>query len=159
MSDDETFETNESGASDTIPTPCSDVKKGGYCMLKGQPCKVVELTTAKTGKHGAAKASITGVNIFTDKKVEESISTSHSVGVPIVVRTEYSLIDIADDGFVTLMKEDGSTKEDLKLPTDEESKEMVEKIKADFAAGKDLIIGAIAACGQEKIVAFRETNN
>lgn len=40
MSDDETFEKNDAGASDTIPTPCSDIKKGGYVMLKGYPCKV-----------------------------------------------------------------------------------------------------------------------
>lgn len=84
----------------------------------------MEMTTAKTGKHGAAKASITGIDIFTNKKHEESISTSHTVGVPIVVRTEYSLIDIASDGFVTLMTDDGSTKEDLKLPTDDDSAEV-----------------------------------
>jgi len=35
---------------------------------------------------------------------------------------------------------------------------MVEKIKKEFEAGKDLIIGVIAACGQEKIVSFREQN-
>jgi len=82
------------------------------------------LSTAKTGKHGAAKASITGIDIFTNKKHEETISTAASADVPIVVRTEYSLIDIAEDGFVTLMLDDGSTKEDLKLPTDEDSQEV-----------------------------------
>lgn len=40
MSDDENFETTESGASNTVPTPCGDLKKGGYAMLKGYPCKV-----------------------------------------------------------------------------------------------------------------------
>ena len=84
----------------------------------------MDYSTAKTGKHGAAKASITGIDIFTNKKHEESISTGHTVGVPNVVRTEYNLIDIAGDGFVTLMNDDGSTKEDLKLPTDEDSAEV-----------------------------------
>jgi len=158
MSDDETFQTTDSGASHTVPTSCSDVKKGGYVMLKGYPCKVVDLSTAKTGKHGAAKASITGIDIFTNKKHEETISTAANADVPIVVRTEYSLIDIADDGFVTLMLDDGSTKEDLKLPTDEDSAELVAKIKAEFGNDKDLIVGVISACGQEKLVAFREAN-
>jgi len=36
---------------------------------------------------------------------------------------------------------------------------MVEKIKADFEAGKDLIIGVLAGCGKEKIVAYRESTN
>jgi translation initiation factor 5A len=33
-------------------------------LLKGQPCKVIEMTTSKTGKHGHAKANITGIDIF-----------------------------------------------------------------------------------------------
>ena len=37
-------------------------------MLKGFPCKVIEYITSKTGKHGHAKAKITGLDIFTGKK-------------------------------------------------------------------------------------------
>lgn len=139
MSDDEEFQTTDAGSTYTTPTPCSNVKIGGYCMLKGYPCKVKETfqtyfpniffqvvaySTAKTGKHGAAKAAITGIDIFTNKKCEETISTGHTAQVPIVVRTEYTLIDIGDDGFVTLMSDDGSTKEDLALPTDDDSKDV-----------------------------------
>lgn len=41
MSDDEnTFEKGDSGAADCTPSTYGDVKKGGYCMLKGFPCKV-----------------------------------------------------------------------------------------------------------------------
>jgi hypothetical protein len=36
---------------------------------------------------------------------------------------------------------------------------LVGKIKADFAAGKDLVIGVISAVGQEKVVGYREQNN
>ena len=158
MSDDEEFQTTESGCTGVIPTSVGDIRVGGYVMLKGQPCKVTHYSTAKTGKHGAAKASITGINIFTNKKVEESASTGSNIDVPTVVRTEYSLIDIADDGFVTLMLDDGSTKEDLKLPTDDDSAEMVTKLKDTFNAGKDLVVGVIAAIGQERLVAFRENN-
>jgi translation initiation factor eIF-5A len=80
----------------------------------------MEITTSKTGKHGHAKANITGIDIFTGKKQEDSCPTSHNIYVPNVKRTEYTLIDIADDGFLSLMDEDGGTKEDLKLPADEE---------------------------------------
>ena len=78
----------------------------------------MEITTSKTGKHGHAKANITGIDIFTEKKYEDSCPTSHNIDVPNVVRKEYQLVDIANDGFVTLMEEDGSQKEDLKLPTE-----------------------------------------
>lgn len=41
MSDtDETFDKVESGASHTVPTQIGALKKGGYAMLKGKPCKV-----------------------------------------------------------------------------------------------------------------------
>ncbi len=37
-------------------------------MLKGYPCKINEYSTAKPGKHGSAKATIVGNDIFTNKK-------------------------------------------------------------------------------------------
>jgi len=33
---------------------------------------------------------------------------------------------------------------------------MVAKLKADFEAGKELIVCVIAACGQEKVISYRE---
>ena len=42
-------------ASKTYPTPCSSLRKGGYVMLKGHPCKIVELLTSNPGKHGHSK--------------------------------------------------------------------------------------------------------
>ena len=50
------------------PPPPHQVKKGGFVCIKGHPCKVIEITTSKTGKHGHAKANITAVDIFTNKK-------------------------------------------------------------------------------------------
>lgn len=43
--------------------------QGHNIILKGKPCKVVEMTTSKTGKHGHAKINFTGLDIFTGKKV------------------------------------------------------------------------------------------
>jgi len=156
---DETFDKVESGASLTYPMQVGSLKKGGYAMIGGKPCKVMEITTSKTGKHGHAKANITGIDIFTGKKYEDSAPTSHNIDVPNVVRKEYTLIDIASDGFVSLMNEDGSTKEDLKLPTDEDYREMVTKMKEAFDDGKDVLISVVAAVGEEKIIAFRETSS
>lgn len=120
MSDiEEDFTKGEAGSSDCTPTQVGSIKKGGYCMLKGNPCKVTEYSTAKPGKHGSAKATIVGFDIFTGKKYEDSAPTGASIGVPNVTKEEFEIADInEDDDFVSAILGDGSLKEDLKLPKD-----------------------------------------
>jgi translation elongation factor P/translation initiation factor 5A len=45
------------------------IKKGDHCMLKGFPCLVTDANTTKNNK-GAVKTTITGTDIFTNKKYE-----------------------------------------------------------------------------------------
>ena len=56
-----------------------------------------------------------GIDIFTAKKYEETYGSGSTMDVPNVDKKEYTLIDITDEGFVILMNEDGTTKEDVKL--------------------------------------------
>jgi len=55
MADAGEFESTASGASDTIPMQCSALRKNGFVVLKGKACKIVDMSTSKTGKHGHAK--------------------------------------------------------------------------------------------------------
>ncbi len=89
-------------------------------MLKGYPCKVIEYSTAKPGKHGSAKASIVGIDIFTGKKYEDSMPTAANALVPEITRTEYEVADIDEDDFPSLILPDGNLKTDLKLPIGDE---------------------------------------
>merc|ERR1711974_487250 len=148
------FATMSNVGSLSYPAQCSSIKKGGYVVIKEKPCKVVETSTSKTGKHGHAKVHMVGIDIFTGKKCEEICPSTHNLMVPNVARTEYLLIDISDDGFLSLFMPDGSTKEDLKLP----SGDLGEKIQAAFDEGKELMICVLAAMGMEEAKSFKEAN-
>ena len=53
---EETFENADAGASEVIPMEAGQIRKGGYIVIKNRPCKVVSVSTSKTGKHGHAKS-------------------------------------------------------------------------------------------------------
>jgi translation initiation factor 5A len=120
------------------------VRKNAYIVIKNRPCKVVDVSTSKTGKHGHAKCAFVAVDIFTGKKMEDLSPSSHNVDVPHVSRTDYTLLDIGDDGFVSLMTEGGDTKDDLQLPSGtDEAEKLAVLIKQDFDAGKELMVSVM----------------
>ncbi|AFP65430.1 translation initiation factor eIF-5A.2 (nucleomorph) [Chroomonas mesostigmatica CCMP1168] len=148
------FQSGDAGASETIPIQAGSVKKGIHVVIKGNPCKVIDITTSKTGKHGHAKASITGVDIFTGKKYQDISPTSHNIMQPIVNRKDYQLIEIAEDGFMTLMDEEGLIREDLALDDDNEL--LYTSIKKDFKANKNLNVTILKSMQKEKIISYKE---
>ncbi|KAI9718565.1 MAG: translation initiation factor eIF5A [Candelaria pacifica] len=122
-----TFESADAGASTTYPMQCSALRKNGFVVIKNRPCKIVDMSTSKTGKHGHAKVHLTAIDIFTAKKLEELCPSTHNMDVPNVTRREYQLIDVSDDGFLSLMSDDGDTKDDVKVP-DGEVGDKIEKL-------------------------------
>merc|ERR1711884_137208 len=164
--DEPTFDTADSGASATYPMQAGEIRKGSHLMIKGRPCKCVEVSTSKTGKHGHAKAHIVAIDIFTGKKYEDLCPTSHNLEVPFVKRTEYQLLSAdADSGEVSLLLESGETKDDLNLPTfvkvgepTEDDTKVVEEILKGMEDGKQVNVIVQSACGEEKIVQTKVTD-
>ena len=71
--EEETFESADAGSSHTYPMEGGQIRKGGYLMIKGNPCKVSDVSTSKTGKHGHAKCHFVAIDIFTGKKMEDLV--------------------------------------------------------------------------------------
>merc|ERR1712176_160858 len=147
----------DAGAAATQPMEAGQIRKGGFIMIKGQPCKVVDVSTSKTGKHGHAKCHFVALNIFTGKKQEELQSSSHNCDIPNVTRQEYTLIDVTDEGFVSLMSEDGDTRDDLSLPKYDDA--LARQIQNDFEAGKELMATIMSAMNEEHVHAVKEAAN
>ncbi len=150
-SEHETFEAASAGGSLTFPIQCSALRKGGHVVIQGHPCKVVDMSTSKTGKHGHAKVNLVGIDIFTGKKYEDISPSTHNMDVPNVTRQELPVLNI-DDSFLSLMMPNGDLKDDVKLPEGE----LGQQIQAAFDEGKELIACVVGALGIEAVISFKE---
>ena len=151
MSSQDEFQQNTDGAY-TYPAQAGTIKKGDIILIKEKPCKVLEVTTSKTGKHGHAKANITAMDIFDDKKAEDSLPTSHNVDCVNVTKREYDLTNLNPDGSVTLMDDKGEYREDLSLDPQGET---YNDLKEPFDKNQDVVVTVLSAMGREKIVSYR----
>ncbi|TVU44945.1 hypothetical protein EJB05_04409 [Eragrostis curvula] len=116
----------DDGASMTYPVPASSIRKNGHLVIKGRPCKVVDIKT-KTGKHGDKNHHFVGIDIFNlIKKLEDTVPSFDNVDVPRVNRNDYQLINI-EDGFIDAFNE-----------------------------GKDLFVSVISAMGEEQIISVKD---
>lgn len=127
-------------------------------MIKGHPCKVLNISVSKTGKHGHAKCNFTATDIFTGKKYEDMIPSTHGTTVPIVNRNDWEVIDIGEGDELTLMDEAGNQKTDLNLPTFPDG--MAQEIRDAWNGGENTVIVTVqAAVGIEQVIAYKKENS
>ena len=125
-------------------------------MINDRPCKISDMSTSKTGKHGHAKVKLVTYDIFTGKKLEAMSPSTHNMDVPNVKRIEYQVINYEDD-HLTLMDDQADTF-DVRINQDEASeviktkqKELIEK----FENGDDVMATVLKACGEEMVVDWK----
>ncbi|KAL4911311.1 hypothetical protein BDW74DRAFT_142754 [Aspergillus multicolor] len=150
---DVTFESADAGASATYPMQCSALRKNGFVVIKNRPCKIVDMSTSKTGKHGHAKVHLVAIDIFTGKKYEDLSPSTHNMDVPNVSRREYQLLDVTDDGFLSLMDDNGDTKDDVKVPEGEVG-DRINKMFTD--EGKDCNVIILTSMGEQMCMEVKE---
>lgn len=156
MSEDETFENTDAGASMCEKTDTNRLKPGSLVMIKGNPCKVTDTTTAKPGKHGSAKVILKGKDILTDKMYDCTFHAGDMVDAPLVKRTEYTLLNVEEDGALSLLDAAGEMKEDNSLPEKDHLSDVKKNIKKWFEEGKfEVLVTVIATLGQEQVIDAR----
>lgn len=168
MSDNYEIDTADAGSSQTVSVEAGQIRKGGYIMIKGKPCKVKDVSVSKTGKHGHAKCKFLASDIFTGASCEELCPSSHSIDVPVVNKTDWMIQGLLDDTYVLLMNDDdGEMREDLQLPSvmykTEDDMKTTDMIKeycemVNNGSNIDIYCSILSAVGQEKIIDVRKKN-
>jgi translation initiation factor 5A len=96
------------------------------------------------------------LDIFTNKKYEDTAPTSATMQVPNVNKIEMEVADVHEhDNFVSAIQDNGELKEDLKLPTEDEELFPVLKKMWEERGDKSVYFTILKACGQEKWISGR----
>lgn len=74
-----------------------DLKPGNFIVIDNEPCRIVEITRAKTGKHGSAKAHVVAVSLISGSKKTIIAPADQQVEVPIVEKKVGQIINIRED--------------------------------------------------------------
>jgi len=76
----------------------NSLKEGNVIDIEGYACKIVSIEKSKPGKHGAAKARIVGIDIFSDKKCTLLASSGDEAQAPVVQRSNAQVVaDLGDN--------------------------------------------------------------
>lgn len=139
----------------------NELNVGHYMMIKSYPCKITEKSTSKTGKHGSAKAHVTGKDIFTDKKYEEIFGSAEKVQVPVVVRANYIVQFVEENSenplFMNVYVIDGEQARDFPIQvnkSNDQDMEILTKINEILNSDdqEECLIHVLQAMGKERIV-------
>jgi translation initiation factor 5A len=118
------------------------------------------MSTSKTGKHGGAKAHITGIDIFTGKKYEQLCGSTDNMNVPDIERFDCQLLSIVEEHLngkdvrlCMLLDDNCIERGSLPLPDDPD---VTDPILNAVAEGKELLVSIMKAMGHEQIMGFKE---
>ena len=146
---EDTFEHATAQAA-TVPVSAGDLRRGDHVTIRSSACKILDVATSKTGKHGHAKVHIVAVDIFTGRRLEEVSPSSHTLMAPIVKTTSYQLVDMAADGRLSLLDDANELRMDLDAPANTAA-----GLRDAFDAGHEITVTVVAALGVERVQGFK----
>jgi translation initiation factor 5A len=96
-----------------------DLREGSYIVIDGEPCRIVEISKAKTGKHGSAKVHVVAIGIFSGSRRSLVAPADQRVEVPIINKRIGQVLAIIG-GKVQVMDMETYETFELDMPSDPE---------------------------------------
>merc|ERR1712192_106637 len=120
----------------TVSVEVKSLKKGGFCMIRDQPCKITEMTQKpKATSKGNDRIHLVGLHMATGKKYEDTLLATLQIEQILVSRETYDVLN--------LEKSDNPLEKYSPACTD---------LVTRFEAGEDVKVVVLGALGQETIV-------
>lgn len=91
------------------------LQKGGYIVLEGAACRVVDMQVSRPGKHGHAKVRLTAIGLVDEKKRIVVMPGHDNVEVPIVEKKSAQVLSIHENT-ANVMDSESYETFDLKIP-------------------------------------------
>ena len=104
-------------------TAVRELKVNRYIVIDDEPCKIVEISTSKPGKHGGAKARIVAIGVFSGQKRSVVHPVDQKIQVPMVDKRKAQVLSIMGNE-AQLM--DMDTYETFNVEIPEEFKDSIE---------------------------------
>lgn len=73
------------------------LREGSFILIDGVACKVVELQTSKSGKHGHAKVRILAIGLLDGRKRDIVMPAHDNVEVPIIDKRTAQVLSVSGD--------------------------------------------------------------
>ena len=103
------------------PVDVGSLRPGGYLIIDNEPCRIVDITKSKPGKHGSAKARIVAIGIFDGVKRSFVKPVDSNAEVPIIDKRTGQIFAVNPSG-IQIMDLETYEYLDASFPEEEELK-------------------------------------
>jgi len=76
------------------PVELGSIKVGSFVMVENEPCRIVDYSKSKPGKHGSAKARVVAIGVFDGVKRSFVKPVDSQVEVPLIEKRSGQVISL-----------------------------------------------------------------
>jgi len=103
------------------PVELGSIKVGSFVMVDNEPCRIVDYSKSKPGKHGSAKARVVAIGVFDGVKRSFVKPVDSQVEVPIIEKRSGQVLALLPSA-VQLMDLESYEVLESSLPEEEDLK-------------------------------------